>query len=422
MKRALFSFVLLFVALLSYAQVSDSVTWIEEEDNFVITQPKTTIYALPGNVTFYTWRVIYNGERAQVNYDDFKTKKVKKPQRLVVRGFANRHKQLEYDTYVVEYKEKLYFLPRVGVEDNSIIDSVNAALTAEYKLLTEGVRATKYELDSLVAKYSDECERQIVYLSNLKETLPMVIDSVRQKAKADYKALEEQEYQAWYNTLPKSTQRAFSKLAITEAQLSSPNSAAGCDYTFAYVNNSDKTIKYLYWDGVFYNAVDDVVYCEIRDFCSFRGKDTGPVAPGESGGGVWDCVIYNWSADYVKLSSVKIVYMDGTSTTIGASDIRRLLTMPSSWDFYEKYGSEYDAETKAVAPYTRQLNGAGAEIRTWEARLNYLKAGRYKYPLLYENEEYQAVFDRISALFNEHSDLCAKLSTFENSNVRWIAE
>ena len=35
------------------------------------------------------------------------------------------------------------------------------------------------------------------------------------------------------------------RIFIDVAELQSPNSAGGCDYYFDYVNNSDKTIKYL---------------------------------------------------------------------------------------------------------------------------------------------------------------------------------
>lgn len=72
--------------------------------------------------------------RYVVDYGDYKTKTLKKPQTLLVRGFANRNKQLEYDTYVVEFKGVLYFLPSEGVEDNSLIESVNASLGAENTL------------------------------------------------------------------------------------------------------------------------------------------------------------------------------------------------------------------------------------------------------------------------------------------------
>ena len=417
MKRLILLLLFSLTALSLFPQAESKVTYIKDTDKFVVSPPKVVIYQLPGKPVFYEWRVNYNGTRYVVDYSDYKTKTLKKPHTLLVRGFANRSKQLEYDTYVVEVKETLYFLPCESVEDNGLIDSINVALANEYGQLTSRRKEVAQELDSLVVKYTKVCEEQCAYHRKQIECLPAVIDSVKVKAKDDYKALEQQEFDKWYNALPQSTKRAHAKLSITEAQLSSPNSAAGCDYTFTYINNSKKTIKYLYWEGSFYNAVNDPVYCEIRDYGSFRGKDTGPVESGESGGGVWDCVIYNWSAEYVKLSSVYIIYMDGTTATIGASDIKRLITMPSSWDFYTQYGSEYDAVEKAARPYVRQLRDSEGDIRTWEGRLSYLQGGKFKYPRSYENEEYQEIFDRISKLYNEGETIDAKLLKFENVNL-----
>lgn len=418
MKRLFLLISLLLMVLSAYPQAESKVTYIKDSDKFVVSLPKTTIYQLPGKPVFYEWRVGYNGDmRYVVDYSDYKTKTLKKPQSLLVRGFANRNKQLEYDTYVVEFKGVLYFLPSEWAEDNSLIDSVNTSLREEYGALLSRHKEVESELNSLVAKHTQESEAMCAYHRGQIEVLPAVIDSVKAQAKADYKALEQQMYDKWYNTLPQSTRKAYSKISITEAQLSSPNSAAGCDYTFTYINNSSKTIKYLYWEGSFYNAVNDPVYCEIRDYGTFKGKDTGPVEPGESGGGVWDCVIYNWSAEYVKLSSVTIIYMDGTQTTIGAGDLKRLATQPSSWDFYTEYGLEFEAVEEATRPYIRQLRNSENDSRLWEERLSYLQSGKYTYPRSYENEEYQKIFDRISKLYNQREKIKKEIAKFEAANL-----
>lgn len=425
MKRLLLSLLFTLIALAANARVEDKIIWIADEDKFVETPPKTIIYEIPGKPTWYAWRVAYVSEiRSTINYDDCKTKSLKKPQNLQVRGYANRVRQLEYDTYVVEYKGRLYFLPYTSVIDNSILDSINTSLSDQYTQLSRELADVRSELDSLVTRYTEECESQYAHYSRLKESLPATIDSVKNRAKADYQALQKSTLDQWYNTLPKSTQNAYAKISVTEAQLSRPNSASGCDYTFTYVNNSQKTIKYLYWEGAFYNAVNDLVFCDIRDYCRFRGKDTGPVEPGESGGGVWDCVIYNWSADYVLLSGVTIIYMDGTTTTIGAGDLKRLATMPSSWDFYEQHGSEYEAVANASKEYERELRECDGAIREWERRLSYLRENKYSYPLSYHNspftyqdKEYQDVFLRISELYNRSNTLEKQLSKFKKANM-----
>ena len=137
---------------------------------------------------------------------------------------------------------------------------------------------------------------------------------------------------------------------IDESELSSANSAGGHDYRFSYINRSQKTIKYLYWNGTFYNAVNDKVYCDIRDYCNFTGKDTGPVVSGEYGGGLWGCVIYNWAASYVKLNKISIIYTDGTSITISKSIINELLSKPSI-----SYNSVYNDAQVAAEKYNELI-------------------------------------------------------------------
>ncbi|MCQ2278591.1 MAG: hypothetical protein MJZ62_04745 [Bacteroidales bacterium] len=112
-------------------------------------------------------------------------------------------------------------------------------------------------------------------------------------------------------------------IRITSYWLSSANSAGGRDVHFNFKNKSDKTIKYLTFEVYFYNAVDDLVYCEIRNYCSFRGKYTGPVKPqGHSDGGYWDCVIYNYQAKRIVLTSIDIEYTDGSSLHINKEELK----------------------------------------------------------------------------------------------------
>ena len=109
---------------------------------------------------------------------------------------------------------------------------------------------------------------------------------------------------------------------ITTARLSSPNSAAGVDAIIYYKNLSNKTIKYFIWKGYAKNAVGDIVENEIGGNVSFSGKDTGPIRPGKTGGGCWDCIIYNWTAKKLVMTSVTIEYMDGTELKISEKEIK----------------------------------------------------------------------------------------------------
>lgn len=109
---------------------------------------------------------------------------------------------------------------------------------------------------------------------------------------------------------------------ITTVRLSSPNSAGGCDATIYYKNISNKTIKYFDWTGYCINAVGDRVPCEIRRYAIYSGRDTGPVRSGKSGGGNWDCIIYNWSAKKIILTGVEIQYTDGSCLNISQNELK----------------------------------------------------------------------------------------------------
>lgn len=108
---------------------------------------------------------------------------------------------------------------------------------------------------------------------------------------------------------------------LTNYYLSSPNSASGVDAHVYYKNLSDKTIKYFYWEGYPINAVGDQVNCDIRGNKVFRGKDTGPIKKGQSGGGCWECAWYNWTAKKLIITSVEVEYMDGSSIHISGDDL-----------------------------------------------------------------------------------------------------
>lgn len=110
-------------------------------------------------------------------------------------------------------------------------------------------------------------------------------------------------------------------IKIKSAYLSHPNSAGGVDAYFSYKNCSDKTIKYLVWEGMPINAVGDPVSCEIRGYSIFHGKDTGPVKPNAFGGGVWGCAWYNWTAKKLDIIGVKIEYTDGSIFEIKEDEI-----------------------------------------------------------------------------------------------------
>lgn len=59
----------------------------------------------------------------------------------------------------------------------------------------------------------------------------------------------------------------------------SMNSVGGVSPTVCFRNNSGKTIKYIYFTMVPFNAVNDRVSCEVRGASASVGKVTGPISP-----------------------------------------------------------------------------------------------------------------------------------------------
>lgn len=66
------------------------------------------------------------------------------------------------------------------------------------------------------------------------------------------------------------------EIMVTRVQV---NSVGGVSPSIGYRNNSGKTIKYIDFTMVPYNAVGDAVSCTIRGYSSAVGEVTGPIEP-----------------------------------------------------------------------------------------------------------------------------------------------
>jgi hypothetical protein len=81
-------------------------------------------------------------------------------------------------------------------------------------------------------------------------------------------------------------------------------------------NPTSKTIKYLWFTFVAYNAVDDKIIDRKSGSSNVTAKAIGPIKPGESGSYEFS---YVWFTDLVEtavISNIKVQYMDGTFKTI----------------------------------------------------------------------------------------------------------
>lgn len=147
-----------------------------------------------------------------------------------------------------------------------------------------------------------------------------------------------------------------SLIKVYAVRVSDIDSADGVDMQIAWENTSSKSIKYVYFTVEAYNAVDDKVYCEIRDYNEFTGRATGPFESGyttllyDAGDDeysidmYWDNCYYNSTVRYFVLTNIHIIYMDNSEVNIDSdytdyafADIPRGLvyTWNEEYDGYE---------------------------------------------------------------------------------------
>jgi len=114
---------------------------------------------------------------------------------------------------------------------------------------------------------------------------------------------------------------ALSDIIVT---LYEPNSADGVDISVSSCNNTERTIKYITYIVTPYNAVNDQVWCEIRNESTSRLKLTGPGEPFEKMHGTWETVWYNPTVASCVLQEIEIEYTDGTTIDIPSSAIESI--------------------------------------------------------------------------------------------------
>lgn len=309
-----------------------------DDNTTVVTKPKAELYLLPEayHAAVASGDAFSYGVRDVVDIADVKPKKIGKSQQFHVVRYTNVAKQRNFNAYIVEYKDKLWVLKEEHVEDNSMLAERSEQMCEHKNRLSErhqqqfeAYTSAQQEYDKLTSRYKQEFSDSISYYRTLKQRLPVIRDSLIERATDAEEQRVNSEYQAWYNSQPLSTQKALKAIQIISAELDYPNYVGGCDYYLEYINLSPKTIKYLTWSGTVYNGVGDPAYCEIRRTATCSGREVGPIAQDEYGGGTWDCVVYNYDAELLKLSNISITYMDGSSLSISGDDIRRMGNEPS---------------------------------------------------------------------------------------------
>ena len=224
-----------------------------------------------------------------------------------VKNQKEKYEQAEKNFEQKEYKMALQIY--VELNNDGYIDlSEKIAKTKEMLKQSIIEQVEKLKQESNYSEAIKVIEDVKEYYNNDKEILDL---SSEMETLQINKENEEEEKQK--------IEEVMSSIKVTKIWTASPNSAGGVDLYINWKNVSNKVIKYAYFTVVPYNSVNDIVNCTIRHYSSFTAQDEGPYSKGQGTSGTgyyWENAWYNYSIRSAKLTSVRIIYMDGTSLDI----------------------------------------------------------------------------------------------------------
>ena len=329
--RTFFRFIVTTILIITgvttlHAQVDRP--YYNDDEHLIFIPKKTVLYSVgPLNTK------VYESERAgekwivhtMSEYSKENRIKVKTDSEVPVIGFVKSDIELpRYDIYIVKYNEELCYLPSENLPDNTLLETFNRGISNRYEELKQEI--TEKSNDFLYGVYTKALaasERRAFLESSKKAYKDSVVRAEIAKKQTEVDGV----YYAWESA--NQTRKNTAKyLLLHRAFLEEPNTASGCGYYMYFTNTSNKTIKYLDWTGNVYNAVNDMVSCTIRRTSVFSGRVTGPIEPGQSDRASWDAIIYNWSAETMKLSKIVITYMDGSKKALSSNEINSVTQAP----------------------------------------------------------------------------------------------
>lgn len=215
----------------------------------------------------------------------------------------------------------------LGAEQKESIENYNLLVSAEAEYDNLAVNELTSGINE-IGEVSLDSEESITEL----EDLYLSLDSVSQNKITNYsklvssrKTLNELIKQ---KDLAKKAEELRNIIRISKFKQSNPNSAGGVDVFIGFTNNSDKTIKYIYFEVTPYNAVGDEVYSQIGNESTVLLQDTGPYQKGEGLSGTyyyWQNMWYTWDISSIVLDKIEIEYTDGSTKTISGDEVNLVM-------------------------------------------------------------------------------------------------
>ena len=106
------------------------------------------------------------------------------------------------------------------------------------------------------------------------------------------------------------------------------NSANGWTVQYKWISGFAKPIKYVVFHTSTYNSVGDPAYCQIKKTSQFNVRVTGPIYKGERREDSCENLLYFIGQIKVDITSIDVVFMDGTTTFIPKNQIRWMSSIP----------------------------------------------------------------------------------------------
>ena len=404
MKRCivLVFFVLCTMKLCAYANTT---VYLQSDKAFVRTKANTLLYKLSPNEIS---NILSSSNRRIIDVGNCQTLSMVKSVKAQIFAYSNTRRNFLFDSYIILYKGCYWCVQSDFVEDNVYLDSKNAELEKRRLQLQKALNVSTEKYTDMQSFYKKECCDSLALYKQRISDGHKYNDSILGIAQRQVDELLQTEqniinaqYTSWFNALPKSSQRVMRIIKINKYELSNPNSAGGCDVLFEYRNLSQKTIKYIYIDVATFNAVGDLVNCRIRETFLHNLVDTGPIKCNDDGKCLFKNIIYNYSARYIKLVGLKIVYVDGSEVKVSQSDLENILTEPSKGVSFDKQVQAeqilMNAQKNKIYLYDYQQ-----QVSVWQNRLDRIN----KHSFGYDNKElvnhnnYNGVYAKLGDLLN----------------------
>ena len=111
-----------------------------------------------------------------------------------------------------------------------------------------------------------------------------------------------------------------------------PNKFNGVGVSHKIYNASDKTIKYITFTYIPYNAVGDVIKCQTSGKSEVSAKLTGPLQPNEEAIVEFDALWYNPTIKKAVIKEVVIQYMDNSKDVISGENLKSMVAIDSTYN------------------------------------------------------------------------------------------